>query len=601
MEIVTNLGVIAGLLAAIIGTLYLLLGTFYKKRRLFRKHFSVVLNKSSKLTKEDVLKTRPCESFYFRRPELDDSISKGIKKGKNILILGPPLSGKSRAVFETLKKINRPSSVNIARHENINRADFSFPRQIYFWRKVITFIDDLQRYVEQQNFDCMIEEALIRRNILIVVCRSGDEWKKAKTAMQDKDLQVETIFENIVEFNEKLSRETSEKIAEDAGIKWDTVRFNGTIGSIFMPLAEIEKRYEKCEKEDKTILLALKELYVCGIYRESDEFPLDWVKTAASRHGLNGDKLDWETWLGRLKGKELVFLKNNTIISEEVYLEYIVRPRVSDETNLFKAMLSLFSGKHEALIRLARRVYAIGIVREEKASLMTICIQAFEEALNLFTLEHFPMDYGIIQDDLANAYRALAEVENTAENCIKAIKACKEALKVRRIEAFPKDYGITQNTLGNTYSILAEVEDTAENCRRAIKAYEEALKVYTLDSFSIQYGAIYNNMSATYIILSRVENRAENCIKAIKACKEALKVRRIEAFPKDYGTTQVNLGSAYYSMGKIENTAVNCREAIKAYGEALKVYNRSDSPEMYSIIIRNLNIINEFCKGNALP
>ncbi|MGE5444991.1 MAG: ParA family protein [Ignavibacteriales bacterium] len=37
--------------------------------------------------------------------------------------------------------------------------------------------------------------------------------------------------------------------------------------------------------------------------------------------------------------------------------------------------------------------------------------------------------------------------------------------------------------VGKTTSALAEVEDRAENCKKAIKAYEEALKVLTLKRF----------------------------------------------------------------------------------------------------------------------
>ncbi|MEM2930854.1 MAG: tetratricopeptide repeat protein, partial [Thermoproteota archaeon] len=65
----------------------------------------------------------------------------------------------------------------------------------------------------------------------------------------------------------------------------------------------------------------------------------------------------------------------------------------------------------------------------------------------------------------------------------KAIKAYEEALKVYTRERFPMDYAMTQNNLGNAYRTLAEVEDKAENCKKAIKAYEEALKIFTEKEF----------------------------------------------------------------------------------------------------------------------
>ncbi|NIN68353.1 MAG: hypothetical protein GTO63_27330, partial [Anaerolineae bacterium] len=55
-----------------------------------------------------------------------------------------------------------------------------------------------------------------------------------------------------------------------------------------------------------------------------------------------------------------------------------------------------------------------------------------------------------------------------AENCKRAIGAYEEALRVRTYEDFPMDYGMTQNNLGNAYRTLAEVEEKAENCSKAI-------------------------------------------------------------------------------------------------------------------------------------
>lgn len=64
-------------------------------------------------------------------------------------------------------------------------------------------------------------------------------------------------------------------------------------------------------------------------------------------------------------------------------------------------------------------------------------IQNCEEALEVYTLEHFPVQYAIIQHNLGNAYRNLAEIENRHENLKRAIEAYEEALKVFTKEKFP--------------------------------------------------------------------------------------------------------------------------------------------------------------------
>ena len=54
-------------------------------------------------------------------------------------------------------------------------------------------------------------------------------------------------------------------------------------------------------------------------------------------------------------------------------------------------------------------------------------------------------------------------------------------MKVRTVDRFPQDYAMTQNNLGNAYGNLADVRDSEDNLKGAIRAYEEALKVRTVE------------------------------------------------------------------------------------------------------------------------
>ena len=59
------------------------------------------------------------------------------------------------------------------------------------------------------------------------------------------------------------------------------------------------------------------------------------------------------------------------------------------------------------------------------------------------------------------------------------------------------DYGMTQNNLGTAYSTLAEVEEQAENCNKAIAAYEEALKAYAEQDLPELYQLVKRNLTLT--------------------------------------------------------------------------------------------------------
>jgi tetratricopeptide (TPR) repeat protein len=101
---------------------------------------------------------------------------------------------------------------------------------------------------------------------------------------------------------------------------------------------------------------------------------------------------------------------------------------------------------------------------------------------------------GIVCGTLGNIYWTISNYKEKAENCKKAIKAYEEALKVYTLERFPMDYAMTQNNLGTAYSTLAEVEAKAENCKKAIKAYEEALKIFTEEKFPEIYSLVAENL-----------------------------------------------------------------------------------------------------------
>jgi tetratricopeptide (TPR) repeat protein len=576
--------IIIGILSAI---LIALVGFIYNRNRKIKTYYEVVWKKSSSLKPEKVLGMRPFNKYYYQRPE-DNLISESLNKKENVLIVGPPLSGKSRAVYQTLMNLSKLYDVIIPKCTDINRENFIFPKHLKFWRPRIILFDDLHRLVEQQNFERLFEVARENNVVIVATCHSGMEHKKVKNKMLDKNIDLETIFANSIELK-KVSEDAGRKIANEVRINWDKVRFDGTIGSIFMRLMEMGKRFDECTEVEKTILRAIKNLYICGIYAENQAFPLNWIRTLAKKDGLEGKDFEWSGWLENLESKELLTLVKDKVQAEEVYLEYLVKPK-SEMSNLdiFEQTLVAFSEVPDALLRLGNKAYAIGTVELEKAEYMKTAIRAYEEALKVRTLDRFPMDYAMTQNNLGTAYGMLADVEAKTENCKNSITAFKEALKVYTLEHFPMDYAMTQNNLGNAYGTLADVEAKTENCKKAIKAYEEALKVSTLERFPMQYGITQNNLGNAYGRLADVEAKAENCKKAIKAYEEALKVRTLERFPMNYAMTQNNLGNAYGTLADVEAKAENCKKAIKACEEALKVYTRERFPMNYAMTQNNL-------------
>jgi len=174
----------------------------------------------------------------------------------------------------------------------------------------------------------------------------------------------------------------------------------------------------------------------------------------------------------------------------------------------------------------------------------------FEEAIKEckhiqeISYDKFPYEYAMAQNNLGNAYQGLSKVRDKETNSQNAINAYQEALKIYTVEKYPINYAMAQNNLGSSYRSLAEVRDKEVNAQNAINAFKEALTIFTVETYPIYYAKTQINLGNVYLDLAEVRDRKTNSQNAINAYQEALKIRTFEKYPIDYATTQGNLGNA---------------------------------------------------------
>jgi hypothetical protein len=392
---------IVGILLTIVGILLViavpLVGFLYNRRKKLKAVYQVMWKKSSSLKPDDVLRGRPFYEYYYRREE-DESIGKKISDKENVLVIGRPLAGKTRAVYQALTSLNKPRDVIIPKFYDITPESFSVPIYLKFWRNHILFIDDLHRFVELQNFEYLLKEFLGRKDTIVVAtCRSGSEYEKAKNKMLEKGMDLAMTFKNPIEIQE-VPADVGQSTAAEVGKSWEEVKFDGTIGSVFMPFSEMEKRFSECSRHEKAVMRAIKLLYISGIYEGNQVFPLEWIKVICKRYGLEGEAFEWSGWLEKLKDRELIKLEKNGVWAEETYLENVVTLE-ADRSNLdvFQEMVSTYLEVPAALFKLGNRAYDIGTIDLEKAAYMKIAIKAYEEAIKIYTKEEFPEIYPLVE------------------------------------------------------------------------------------------------------------------------------------------------------------------------------------------------------------
>jgi len=320
-------GIILGIIGILLAIAVPLAVFIYRRRKLVNSIYDVKWKSTAKLKPKEVMGERGSQKIgfrdYYSEREEDDLLLAKIESRENVLIVGPPLAGKTRAAYQAFKMLSKPYNVIIPRCDVINQETFLVPKNWKFWRPRILFLDDLHKFVEKNGFERLLRAFLDSDILIIATCRSGIEYKKIEAKIGGGDIDPAMIFAGSGIELKTITEEEGEKIADAVNIPWADVKFNfnGTVGSILLPLREMKIRFGQCEREEKTILRAIKLLFDSGIYRAKQFFPLDWIKIACSNKGLEGEDYEWSTWLERLKEKEFVKLEADGLWVEEVYLE----------------------------------------------------------------------------------------------------------------------------------------------------------------------------------------------------------------------------------------------------------------------------------------
>jgi tetratricopeptide (TPR) repeat protein len=120
-------------------------------------------------------------------------------------------------------------------------------------------------------------------------------------------------------------------------------------------------------------------------------------------------------------------------------------------------------------------------------------IQAYHEALRVFTWEDYPQEYAILYNNIAIAYLSMpmaSEREYLRQGL--AVQSFEVALKHINLIDHPREYAMLQNNLGNALQYLVS-SHPVENNIRAIAAYDEALKVRNARDTPLEYANTISN------------------------------------------------------------------------------------------------------------
>lgn len=205
-------------------------------------------------------------------------------------------------------------------------------------------------------------------------------------------------------------------------------------------------------------------------------------------------------------------------------------------------------------------------------------ITCFQDALQIHTRNSEPTQWAILQYNLGRAYDDLRTVgedyEAWAESCEEAINCYEKALEVFTQQVNPLQWGYCHYNLGNAYNERNQ-GDPAENQEKAVKHYRDSLLVRTYKNYPLDWAVTQMNLGNAYLD-SIFGDRKNNIKLAIEAYQEALRIYTPKDLPEDWARIQYNLGRAYFSQDESLQKAITC------FQNSLKFRNREITPEPWA-------------------
>lgn len=136
-------------------------------------------------------------------------------------------------------------------------------------------------------------------------------------------------------------------------------------------------------------------------------------------------------------------------------------------------------------------------------------IQAYQQALRVFTWSAYPQEYAILQNNIAIAYLSMPSLsEKGYLPQALAVQSLEQALKQIVVADCPREYAMLQNNLANTLQYLPS-NHPVENNLRAIVAYDEALKVRNPRDTPLEYAHTVANKANALCNLPDVPEHPE--------------------------------------------------------------------------------------------
>lgn len=537
------------------------------------KFCTVIWKKPIKI-KPKHLEINKFHEYYYETEEMKNLVE-SLENKENTIIIGKPLSGKTRNIYEAIRRVEKKYAVTIVKNIDIYESNVRFPRLLKFWRTKLIIIDDLHKFVAKINFHLVIREIQKQDCILLFACRSRIEYSRANNKFKKEfNFGLEELFENNKIEIQRISKAEGLGIAKHFGVKWIQANqnFDGTVGSLLLSFVEMDRRYkEEIDVKEQIILQSIKRLYCCGLYIGKQNFDLSEIKKVCEYRKLKGEEWEWEIWLLNLyKNEFFVDWNIKQIFIEEAYIEKIVEivPE-KDVSDIFREIILVFNENPDTLLKIGFNAQYQAIKSKNTEELLLVSIQAFERIIHIEPKNHQAYYH------LSTSYFDLERWEksiNYASQCIKLNKRHQgvyvrialsylannqeEEAKKALLKAIKHgiEFPLINVSLGIIYKKQDRIEEAINIFKKAISYSEKIDARSYLEKFikkASGYDLAYRELGLIYLA-------QEQWTIAEKMLENALLIN-----PEDF-ESHYSLGNVYMKLSKKD-------EAIREYELASKI------------------------------
>ena len=512
--------------------------------------------------------------YYFSEGEENKKIREVLSQGKNVLIVGRPLAGKTRAAYEAVRLMK---DFKVAKFwDKIIDAD-KIPKSVNK-EKIVLVFDDLNNFADNVNLYEVIKKfkETSERVVVVATCRSGNELKKAEGSFED----VLRDFEQ-VEIRD-IEHAKANAIANNAGI--EPKPFDGTIGSLFLGLDAMRIRFEQEFEECKILFGILKLCHDADIFTPRKSLLVEIYGRKIERDRFTAH-MGTATIFKTLKDDSFIFVialnaMQNIKVQHESYFDFI---EYSASPADLKWLRGILSNDAEGQIYIGNAFYSRGLLKE--------AIESYEGSLNLKETALAYYKRGIGFGGLEQHKSAIGDFEKAIElnpSYTEAYYNCGAAYlglgqHERALENYNKaielnpSYAGAYNNRGVAFGGLGQHE-------RAIEDYNKAI------ALNPSYAGAYNNRGVAFGGLGQHERAIEDYNKAI-----ALNPRYAEPYN--------NRGADYLDLGQHKKAIEDCNKAIELNPGYAKAYCIRGAAyfglEQYEMVRENYNKAIELNPGYA--